>query len=108
LFDELADVMSRPRIRRKYLVPPEDIEELRVLLLYVAEQVNVSGSVHICRDPNDDILIETAIEGKADVLVSRDEDLTRDLEVMAVMSTAGVRVLTVRHFLAELGLADPL
>ena len=49
--------------------------------------------------------METALQGSADVLVSRDEDLTRALEVIDYLAPWGIRVLTVRRFLEAL--AEP-
>jgi predicted nucleic acid-binding protein len=64
--------------------------------------VSIPGGLQLCRDPNDDPVIETALEGRADVLVSEDKDLTDDLDVAAVLASGGVRVLRVAKFLAEL------
>jgi len=41
--------------------------------------VSIEGRLKLCRDPRDDMILETAIVGKATHIVSRDEDLTRDL-----------------------------
>ena len=40
-----------------------------------AEWVTITGSLQGCRDPKDDILLETAIVGRAGCLVSSDGDL---------------------------------
>jgi putative PIN family toxin of toxin-antitoxin system len=42
----------------------------------------MDGTLRLCRDPKDDLVIETAIAGGARYIVSRDEDLTRDLDVV--------------------------
>lgn len=67
-----------------------------------ARLVPVLGRVRVCRDRDDDMLIEVAQEGRADVLVSRDEDLARAPEVTEHLTARGVRTLTVRRFLEEL------
>ena len=51
------------------------------------------GDCRICRDPNDDIVIETAIRGRVEVLVSSDKDILEDANVVALLAAAGVRVL---------------
>ncbi len=102
MLEELAEVLARPRIADKYGIRPEDIAELVALLVEKANIVEVSGSVRLCRDPDDDVVLETAVNGQADVIVSRDEDLSRDLDLVALLEERGIRVLTVRHFLAEL------
>ena len=52
--------------------------------------------------PGDDIVVETALTGRADALVSRDDDLKGAPELVAILEQQGVAVLTVRRFLAEL------
>jgi predicted nucleic acid-binding protein len=59
--------------------------------------------LHLCRDPRDDMLLETAIVGGATHIVSRDEDITRDLELLAQLEKRGMRAVTVSRFLAEVG-----
>lgn len=75
MLDELAEVLARPRIARKYGITTDDVRELLDLLRERAELAVVTGAVRICRDPDDDMVIETALAGKADVLVTRDDDL---------------------------------
>lgn len=45
------------------------------------------------------MVVETAIEGRARYIVSRDEDLTRDLDLVAALEAYGIEVLTVARFL---------
>jgi len=70
-----------------------------------AEVVVLVGDLQLCRDPNDDMVIETALLGSVDVIVTGDKDLLEDPGVLAVLSAAGVRVMTIAQFLDELGLA---
>lgn len=102
LVDELADVLSRPRLVRRYGLARDRAEEV-LRILREGRLVDVHGTVRVCRDPNDDMVIETAINGGADVLVSRDDDLKGAPEVAAVLAEHGVRVLTVQRFLDALG-----
>jgi predicted nucleic acid-binding protein len=53
------------------------------------------------------MVVETAIEGGARYIVSRDEDLTRDLDLVEALQVYGVEVLTVARFL-ELLDAEPV
>jgi putative PIN family toxin of toxin-antitoxin system len=79
LLDELADVLSRPRITHKYPVRPADVEEFLELLVQRSQVVVPTGSVHECRDPDDDMILETALLGQAQYAVTRDDDIKRDL-----------------------------
>lgn len=102
LLAELARVLARPRFARRYGIRPADIGTLVALLRERAEIVPVSGALHLCRDPDDDLVIETAVNGGADALVTRDDDLKAACEIAAALSERGLAVLTVRRFLAAL------
>ncbi len=67
---ELAEVLGRPRIKDKYGITDADIEELLILIEERSEHVMLSEDVVICRDKDDNFVIETAIKGKAGYLVS--------------------------------------
>jgi putative PIN family toxin of toxin-antitoxin system len=99
MVEELIDVFSRPRIRDKYDITEEDIEELLLLIEDRAESVVVSGNIAICRDSDDDFVIETAIKGRAKYLVTRDDDIKFDKEVSSFLSQRGVTVISLSKFL---------
>jgi predicted nucleic acid-binding protein len=67
-----------------------------------ATVVQVSGELKICRDPDDDAILEAAIVGKSQYLVTRDDDLKRDLDLIKMARRNRVRVVSVRQFLRQL------
>jgi len=67
-----------------------------------ARTVSVEGYLNLCRDPRDDMVLETAIAGKATHIVSRDEDLRRDVDLVRELEARGIQVVTVNNFLVEL------
>jgi putative PIN family toxin of toxin-antitoxin system len=101
LLAELAEVLARRRVVRKHRRSRKEITEFVEGLRAGAETVAIEGTVRICRDADDDMLIETAKRGSVDCLVTEDEDLHAP-EVRDYLSAAGIRVLTVREFLEEL------
>ncbi len=56
----------------------------------------------MCRDPNDNELLEAALAGKAEYLVSRDADLIRDLQLIRLLSRRGLKIVTVQQLLNRL------
>lgn len=96
---ELADVLSRPRIKDKYGITDSDIEELLILIEERSEHVLLSVDVGICRDKDDNFVIETAIEGKAEYLVTRDDDIKFDKSVASFLSQHNVSVISIAKFL---------
>lgn len=71
LLDELRRVL-----RDKFHMSTEDVEEAAMLLREHAVWVDPPPLDElVCRDPNDDHVLATAIEGVSDCLVTGDDDL---------------------------------
>ena len=102
MLDELRDVLLRPHLTRKYGITEADVDELILLLHERATEVAVSGAVRMCRDPDDDVVIETAITGQADALVTRDDDMKGAGEIIAALAGAGIAVRSVQQFIDSL------
>jgi putative PIN family toxin of toxin-antitoxin system len=99
LLDEFVEVLNRPRIRKKYGIKQETILELFVLIEQRADHVVVSGEISVCRDKDDDLIIETAIKGEATYLVTRDDDVKRDVRVVSLLKKYNISILSVAEFL---------
>jgi len=99
LIEELAEVLNRPRIKNKYGITEDDISELLILIEERSEHVLLSGDINICRDSDDNFVIETAIKGQAEYLVTRDDDIKFDKKVSAFLLQYSISVLSVAKFL---------
>lgn len=99
LLAELAATLAKPRITRKYRIAPAPITSLLDAFRERAEIIDVFHSIHVCRDPSDDIVIETAMRGRASVLVSRDDDLKGDPDLVRFLSAIGISAVSVQRFL---------
>jgi putative PIN family toxin of toxin-antitoxin system len=51
----------------------------------------------VCRDPDDDLVLATALAGRADVIVTGDEDL------LVLGAYEGIHILSPRQFLEKIG-----
>ena len=72
-FAELRSRILRPKFDR--YVGLKGRETYLAQLYAVSEWVSISGATLGCRDPDDDKLLETALLGEADCLVTGDRDL---------------------------------
>lgn len=99
MIDELVDVLYRPRIKNKYGITEADIRELIVLIEERTECVLLSEDINICRDKDDNYIIETAIKGKAEYLVTRDDDIKFDKKISKFLSNYSISVVSARKFL---------
>lgn len=88
---ELADVLGRSKFE-KYITYDE---RMRFLVGYLkdAEMTEVTEEIDICRDPKDNMLLELAVSGDADYLITGDSDLL-DLDPFR-----GVEIFAPREFL---------
>lgn len=101
LLEELIDVLNpagrgmchRPRIRHKYSLTEDDIQTVVSLILLRGEAVAPEKRITACRDPRDDKFLEVAVTGKADVIVSGDQDL------LVLNPFAGIPILPPAGFL---------
>ena len=94
LLDELIEKLALPRIREKYRLAEPDLEALVALITLRGELVMPERKVKVCRDPEDDMLIEAALTGGAEYVVTGDEDL------LTLKRFETVRFVTPRRFLA--------
>ena len=89
---EIEDVLSRPKI--KNLIGPQ---RLAIMLRFIHRKTKLVAPkrrIKVCRDPNDDYLLEIAVEAKTSFLVSGDADL------LALDPFRSVRIGTYRDFKA--------
>ena len=71
--EEITTVLRRPKFRKHF--SPDDIEEFLSLIYKTAEIVEIHHTIKDCRDEKDNFILETAIRGKADYIVTGDKDL---------------------------------
>lgn len=75
LLNELVTKLAFPRIRNKYHLTEDDVETVLALVLLRGEPVAPERQITACRDPKDNIVLEIATAGRADYIVTGDEDL---------------------------------
>lgn len=95
LIEELRTVLSKPRFDR-YATRAEREEFLRDLARE-ADTVEITETVQACRDPNDDKILELAVNGRADCIVTGDDDL------LVMDPFRGIAIIRPAEFLAFVG-----
>jgi putative PIN family toxin of toxin-antitoxin system len=93
LLDELRRVLHYPRLATTF----GDVEELVDLIGLASLVVEPTETLELVRDPDDNRVLEAALAGQADVIVTGDADL------LELGNVEEVRILTAIDFLAELG-----
>lgn len=99
LIKEIKDVLKKPRLQEKYAYKDSEIEKYLTLIASEARIVKISGDVSICRDLRDNHILEAALKGRAKYLITRDDDIKGDSDVIQRMNRLSVKVVTVANFL---------
>jgi len=71
---EIEDIISRPKVRKKFEFPENQISELLIRLAR-GERTIVHDIPAISRDSKDDMILACALSGNAHYIVSEDQDL---------------------------------
>jgi predicted nucleic acid-binding protein len=98
LASELVAVLRRPAIRR-YGITEADIEVVLEVLGPLLPGVDVADEV---RDPDDVVVVGTALAGSAAAIVSGDRGLLDDADLRGWLAARGVEVLTPTALLERL------
>ncbi len=86
---ELTDILARPRFGKKVAASGLTVDQLVDGFAALAQVVRPTPTPRIVSDPDDDVVIGTALAAKADLLVTGDRAL---LEVGAYQGTRIVSV----------------
>lgn len=83
---ELSSVLGRDKFDR--YVSHEQRDAFLASLIRESQLIEITESIHVCRDPKDNLILELASDGNADFIVTGDADL------LVLDSFRGVRILT--------------
>ncbi|MFH1562153.1 MAG: putative toxin-antitoxin system toxin component, PIN family [Nitrospirota bacterium] len=103
MVNEFIEVTQRVKFSKKYGITREEVNGLLKILHGRGKEIRIRGDLQLCRDTKDNMFIETSISGKAEYVVSRDDDIKRDLVLIDELSKHGVKLITVSQFLKILG-----
>jgi putative PIN family toxin of toxin-antitoxin system len=91
--DEIIQEISRV-LTEKFNWEPSAVQHRLTYLLARSLHVRITGALRVCRDPNDDMVLECAFLAGAQAIVAGDKDL------LALGSYKEVRILTPSEYLA--------
>lgn len=102
ILDEVQRVLNYPRVQARWALPPGVIAQYVSLLQDAGALVDLPKTFPaVVSDPDDDLVLQTAIEGKADILCSRDSAFQSE-NVRQVCATHGIRIVDDISLLEEL------
>lgn len=90
---ELNQVLNRKKFIKYFTI--EEKQSFIFKLLEKAELVEIEESINICRDPKDDKFLELAFSGKADFIITGDQDL------LVLNPFRNIEIITANDFLSR-------
>lgn len=93
LLEEFIEVVKRPKFKK--LFTKNDIEGLLKTFDQYADLIKVTTELEVCRDEKDNFLLNLAVDGKADYLVTGDNDL------LVLGKIGKTKILTYREFITQ-------
>lgn len=93
LLAELTDILARPKFEQKIAASLLTIDQLVDHYAELAQVVRPTPTPRIVSDPDDDVVIGTALAAKADLIVTGDRPL------LSVSEYQGVRIVGVAEAL---------
>ena len=95
ILQETATVMSRP----KFKVTNEYITHFISSIEDIANQISLTGTIqNVCRDSDDDKILECALLADADYIISGDDDL------LVLGEFRGIKIITAKEYLEKTNL----
>jgi putative PIN family toxin of toxin-antitoxin system len=104
LLVEFNEVWNRPRLK-KYINENQAIR-LERQFKYRAIWIEIKTIPPHCRDPKDLPVLATAIDGKANMIVSGDNDLRADEDLRKAMESYHIELLGINSFLDRLAQSE--
>lgn len=100
LLEEYNAVWQRPQLRAR--INQAQAEQLERQMRLRGDFVELTTIPPRCRDPKDQPVLATAIDGRAVAIVTGDDDLRADDELREAMAAYGVQLLGVQSLLDAL------
>lgn len=89
IVEEYLRVLDYPRIRRFKGITDEFIASIAAYLVYQTERVELVSNLKLSPDPEDDVFLETAVDGEASLLVTNDK-----ADLLSLKSVKGIPIVS--------------
>jgi uncharacterized protein len=99
IVEEYLRVLDYPRIRKFEKISDEFIATIAAYLIYQTHRVELTSYVRMSRDPDDDVFLQTAVDGQASLLISGDKT-----DLLSLTAIEDIPIVTAREAIVRLGL----
>jgi uncharacterized protein len=99
IVEEYLRVLDYPQIRRFKKITDEFVADIAAYLVYQTERVELVSNINLSSDPDDNVFLETAVDGRADWLVTNDK-----ADLLSLLTVEGIPIVSAREAVTRLGL----
>jgi len=97
IVEEYLRVLDYPRIRKFRKITDAFIADIAAYLVYQTERIELQSRIRMSPDPDDDAFLDTAVDGRATLLISGDKT-----DLLALRSIKGVPIVSAREAVLQL------
>lgn len=98
IVEEYLRVLDYPRIRKFRKITDAFVADIAAYLVYQTERVELRSRIRMSADPDDDVFLDTAVDGRATLLVTGDKT-----GLLALRKVDGIPIVSPREALERLG-----
>ena len=97
IVEEYLRVLDYSRIRKFTKITDAFVADIAAYLVYQTERVELRSRIRMSPDPDDDVFLNTAVDGRATLLVSGDKT-----DLLAIRLIEGIPILSAREAVERL------
>jgi putative PIN family toxin of toxin-antitoxin system len=99
IVEESLRVLDYPQIRKFKKITDEFVAEIAAYLVYQTQRVELVSSIRLSPDPDDNVFLETAVDGRANWLITNDK-----ADLLSLRAVEGIPIVSAREAVMRLGL----
>ena len=98
IVEEYLRVLDYPRIRKFNNVTDAFVADVAAYLVYQTERIELQSRIRMSPDSDDDVFLNTAVDGRATLLVTGDKT-----DLLALKIVEGIPIVSAREAVLRLG-----
>ena len=99
IVEEYLRVLDYSQIRKFKKITDEFVADIAAYLVYQTERIELASRIRLSPDPDDDVFLETAVDGRANWLVTNDK-----ADLLALRAVEGIPIVSAREAVLRLEL----
>jgi putative PIN family toxin of toxin-antitoxin system len=97
IVEEYLRVLDYPRIRKFKKITDAFVADIAAYLVYQTGRVELRSRIRMSPDPDDDVFLNTAVDGRATLLVTGDK-----MDLLALRRVDGIPIVSAREAVERL------